>query len=69
MLTSIVFLASKLKEKPKIDENSTNRRSRNSYVLRDLMNFNETSGKNLTYDYIKNHQITKCYTLFRQYIF
>ena len=65
MLTSIVFLASKLKEKPEIDENSTNRRSRNSYVLRDLMNFNETSRKNLTYDYIENHQITKCYTLFR----
>ena len=48
MLTSIVFLASKLKEKPEIDENSTNRRSRNSYVLRDLINFNEASGKNLT---------------------
>ena len=49
------FVASKYKGKKiqKIDENSWNRRSKNSYLLRDLMNFNKIFGKNVAYDDIK----------------
>ena len=54
MRTSLVFsVASKGKKIQKVDENSKNRRSKNSYLLRDLMNFNEIFGKNVTYDDIK----------------
>ena len=42
MVESLDFLyTSKGKETPKIDANSSNQRSKNSYLLRDLMNFNE----------------------------
>ena len=53
MLTSLDFFVASNGKKPKIDENSSNRRSENSYLLRDLMNFNEIFGKNATYDDIK----------------
>ena len=36
--------------------------------LRDLMNFNEILGKNVTYD-IKSDHKTELYTLFREYDF
>ena len=46
-----------------------NQRSKNSYLLRDLMNFNNIFGKNVNYDDIKSDQKTKLSTFFRQYIF
>ena len=52
MLTSLViFVARKCKKIQKIDEN---RQGKNSYLLRDLMNFNEAFGKTVTYDDIKS---------------
>ena len=47
------FAASKGKKPPKIGKNSYNRRNNNSYLLSDLMNFNEIFWKNVTYDDIK----------------
>ena len=47
----------------KIDKNSENRRSKNSYLLKDLMNFKEFGGKNVTYDYVKSDAKTKLCTL------
>ena len=43
-----------------MDKNSENRRGKNSYFLRDLINFKEIFRKNETYDKLK----TKLYTLF-----
>ena len=40
------FVASKGKKLQKNDKNSSNRKSKNSYLLRDLMNFNENFNKN-----------------------
>ena len=55
MLTSLLFVA--IKEKTlKIDEKSQSRRSKNSYLLRDLMNVNGISEKN---DNIKNDKRNK----------
>ena len=48
----------------KTDKNSEYRRSKNSYLLRDLMNFKEISGKNVCYDDVKSDSKTKLYTLF-----
>ena len=39
------------------------------YLLRDWMNFNEISGKNVTYDDIKSDKKAKLDTLFRPYFF
>ena len=55
MLASLVFLTNKSRKIQKIDENSSNRSSKNTYFLRDLMNFNEIFGKNVTYDDIKSN--------------
>ena len=55
MLTTLAFLYPvKVKKIQKIDENSQDQRSNNSYLLRDLMNFNEIFGKNRTF-----HDINK----------
>ena len=54
MLTSLDFFVAS-KGKNKIDENSSSRRIKNSYLLKDLMNFNEIFGKNVTYDDIKSN--------------
>ena len=54
MLTSLVFIvASKGKKVKKID-NSLNQISKNLYLLRDLLNFNNIFGKNVTHDVIKS---------------
>ena len=37
-----------------IGKNSSNRRGKNSYLLRNLVNFNEIFKKNITYDGIKS---------------
>ena len=43
-----------VKKSKKVGENSSNQTSKNSYLLRDLMNSNEIFGKNITYDDIKS---------------
>ena len=50
------FVASEGKKIQKIDKNNQNRRSKNLYLLGDLMNFNKIFEKNVTYDDIKNDQ-------------
>ena len=55
MLTELVFFAASKKVK--------NGRSKNSYLLRDLMNFNKIFWKNVTYDNVKSDQKTKLYTV------
>ena len=50
------FVASEGKKIQKIDENNQNRRSKNLYLLGDLMNFNKIFEKNVTYDDIKSGQ-------------
>ena len=49
-------------------KNSLNGRSKNSYFLRELKNFNGISGGNVTYD-IKSDKNTKLDILFSQHIF
>ena len=43
----------------KTDENSYNGKSKNSYLLRDLMSFNQIPGKSATYDDIKSDKKNK----------
>ena len=50
------FVASEGKKIQKIDKNNQNRRSKNLYLLGDLMNFNKIFEKNVTYDDIKSDQ-------------
>ena len=50
------FVASEGKKIQKIDKNNQNRRSKNLYLLGDLMNFNKIFQKNVTYDDIKSDQ-------------
>ena len=59
------FAVSKGRKIQKIDENTWNRRTKNSYFLRNLMKFNKILWKNVAYDDIKSDQKTKPYTLFR----
>ena len=47
---SLFFVASKGRKFQKIVKNSLNGRSKNSYFLRELKNFNGISGGNVTYD-------------------
>ena len=55
---SLIFLQQICVEKiQKIDKNSSSQRSKNSYLLRDLLDFNEILGKNATYDDIKSDKI------------
>ena len=63
------FVASKGKKVEKIDEKSSNRRSKNLYLLKDLVNFNENFKKNITYDDIRSDSKKKAYNLFRQLYF
>ena len=67
---TVFFVASKqVKISKKLMKIIKNQRSKNSYLLRDLMNFNNIFGKNVNYDDIKSDQKTKLSTFFRQYIF
>ena len=50
------FVVSEGKKIQKIDKNNQNRRSKNLYLLGDLMNFNKIFEKNVTYDDIKSDQ-------------
>ena len=50
------FVASEGKKIQKIDKNNQNQRSKNLYLLGDLMNFNKIFEKNVTYDDIKSDQ-------------
>ena len=50
------FVASEGKKIQKIDKNNQNRRSKNLYLLGDLMNFNKIFEKNVTYDDTKSDQ-------------
>ena len=65
---SLFFVASKGRKFQKIVKSSLNGRSKNSYFLRELKNFNGISGGNVTYD-IKSDKNTKLDILFSQHIF
>ena len=62
------FVERKGKKIQKNDKNSSNWGSKNSYLLRDLMTFNEISAKKITYDDIKSDK-THSLTLFPDSIF